>query len=713
MRLINRAGTISAGDSEQDVAYGIEFNPFMASLLSDKLYTDKPTACWRELYANAHDESADIKVQLPTHAEPTCVIWDNGTGLDQDELIGLFCMYGASNKRDTNSKIGGFGVGSKVLFSYTDTFSAVSVKDGIKTSIVCYKNDEGMPTARIVGQAESDEQSGTRIEWATTPYDATTFHASALEVFARFENKPTFLCDTVHKWDEPYLFKAEHWAVRDPKFSSSLSKSGSGVQVVMGGIAYPLSAISLNSIDYDAICQSDLDIFAPIGAVQLAASREALSYDEKTIAYLTKRLSGMKIEAKKMVEDEIASISNWYDKELARQKLISSVSFLAQRDRSSRPEEMGVYHEVKMWGSRGSHIPTRLTFDTNNNFLIDPEEWDGCRRFKMSEFQDRPLNRHGRYTPNRYDCAIRFPKGTTTPPGFMTRGAEFLRDHSLRSMIIVTDDLYDWCKKNHVPTDHVILWDKELHDTYKVDKVDAGRVDYRRKTASDVNLFRVRTSLGPSHLSLDDALNRLDRLDEDTPTWFLLANNGDYVPGDNPAVNAREPEIAYLCAMNLMSVYLVPKSYANVLGGNFMNINKEKEGFDIFLNEKLRATNMLDGYVRAHLRTEFRALSSAEMLYEHVIRSGLRDLQRQASWDAPGWFNRFAFVLLEEDNVWNAAQHLVVNKARAKARIKKELDITTQRLYRRPLIFQVLEAATKVRHGQVGDLASKVSKYLK
>ena len=326
MRLINRAGTISAGDTEQDISYGIEFNPFMASLLSDKLYTDKPTACWRELYANAHDESDDIKVQLPTYNEPTCVIWDNGPGLDQNELISLFCTYGASNKRDTNSKIGGFGVGSKVLFSYTDTFSASSVKNGVKTGIVCYKDDEGMPTARIIGSEPSDEQSGTRIQWATTSYDAESFRASAIEVFSRFEHKPTFLCNTIHSWSqEMYSFETNKWGVRHPDFSSTLKKTGSGVQVVMGGIAYPVSPSSLDYSKYNEICKGDIDIFAPIGAVQLAASREALSYDEKTTAYVSRRLDDMKDQALQMIEDAIASSPNWYEKELAREAIVSPV----------------------------------------------------------------------------------------------------------------------------------------------------------------------------------------------------------------------------------------------------------------------------------------------------------------------------------------------------------------------------------------------------
>ena len=716
MRLINRAGTISAGDTEQDISYGIEFNPFMASLLSDKLYTDKPTACWRELYANAHDESDDIKVQLPTYNDPVCVIWDNGSGLDQNELISLFCTYGASNKRDTNSKIGGFGVGSKVLFSYTDTFSASSVKDGVKTGIVCYKDDEGMPTARIIGHEASDEQSGTRIQWATTSYDAESFRASALEVFSRFEHKPQFLCNTTHSWfEEMYSFETNEWGVRHPDFSGSLKKTGSGVQIVMGGIAYPVSSNSLEYSKYHSMCESNIDIFAPIGAVQLAASREALSYDEKTTAYVSRRLDDMKGQALQMIEDAVASSPNWYEKELAREQIVSPVPFLKDNRRGDKPTEMSVYHEVKGWRSRGGNVPVRIKLDSDTNFLIDPHDWDFTRKFAASKFQTRPEGRrrsYGYYSHSGPDCVIRFPTGTTTPAGFTTRAAAFTQENGLNSFVVLSDETYTWCLNNSVPTDEIIVWDKEMHDSYKVESASTGYADYRRKKAEQTTLFEVRSSVGLSYLSVRE-LGILRRLDEDVPSWFLLTNNGDYYAADNPAVENREPEIGYLCASGNMKVHLIPKSYSKVLGGNFMNINKEKEKFDAYLKDKMSNCNMLDGYVRSQLRTKFRELAEAELISEHRVRNGIEALMLQDSWDVPLWFQRFTKVILENEDTFNAGKNLNVNKVRGDILVKKELDITTKRLYRKPLIFQVLHSINNIKNAEVGNLASKVSAYLK
>ena len=503
MKLVNRAGTISAGDTEQDVSYGIEFNPFMASLLSDKLYTDKPTACWRELYANAHDESDNIKVQLPTHNDPTCVIWDNGPGLDQSELISLFCTYGASNKRGTNSKIGGFGVGSKVLFSYTDTFSATSVKNGVRTEIVCYKDNKSMPTARIVGAKPSDEQSGTRIQWGVTPYDAEAFRSAALEVFTRFKNKPTFLCATTPSWPATiYSLETSNWSVRDKSLCTDLKKTGSGAHMVMGGIAYPVSSRSLNNYSkYEKMCRGDVDIFTPIGSVQLAASREALSYDEATIGYVCRRLEDMSSEASQLIENQIAGLPTWYEKEVARDKLVRPVPFISNNRGSSSayPSQLDFYHEVRAWNSRGRSSIGRLQFSTDLSFKIIPSRWESARLNMKNDFSDPPERVYGNAG---YQCVLRFPTGTTTPSGFTTRAAEFISQHGLTSLLIIPDKSYEWCLQNQVPVDGIVLWDKAMHEKYKV-PVDSTYVSYRRKNAAETTLFKVRFCTSPSSLNLN------------------------------------------------------------------------------------------------------------------------------------------------------------------------------------------------------------------
>ena len=375
-----------------------------------------------------------------------------------------------------------------------------------------------------------------------------------------------------------------------------------------------------------------------------------------------------------------------------------------------------MYHEVRAWHTRhNGRVPTRVTLDSDTSFLIDPCNWDFARKFAASKFVARPdssRRNYGYNSYNRTDCVIRFPTGTTTPSGFGTRVAAFVSENNIKSFVVISDETYKWCEDNSVPTDQVILWDKEMHDSYKVDSVNAGYVNYRRKKAEETTLFRVITCTGPRSMGVSE-VGTLKALDEDIPTWFLLTKNGDYYAGDNPAVQGREPEIAYLCALESMKVCLIPKSYSKVLGGNFMNINKEKEKFDAYLKDRMSNCDMLDGYVRSQLRTKFRDLAGLELMGEYKVRSGLERLVREDSWDVPIWFQRFVKVILEGDNAFHAGRNLDVNKVRGDLLVKKELDITIKRLYRKPLIFQVLDSINSVKYNEVENLASKVSAYLK
>ena len=205
----------------------------------------------------------------------------------------------------------------------------------------------------------------------------------------------------------------------------------------------------------------------------------------------------------------------------------------------------------------------------------------------------------------------------------------------------------------------------------------------------------------------------MKQLREDEPAWFLLANNGSYSSLDNPAVGGREPEIGYLCALGNMGVYLVPKSYSGVLGGNFMNINKNKEKFDQYLKEKMSKCDMLDGYVQSQLRTKFRELSDRQVQNGSALRMGIEKLSEQDTWDVPPWFQRFTRVILGDDYVWNSAQHLDVDKTKAASLTKKEFDITVKRLHKKPLAFFLFQSVLGVRHSARKRLASEVSAYLK
>ena len=88
-----------------DGAFQIQFNAKMARILSDGLYSNKIQAIIRELSCNAIDSHVEagcvdkpIEVHLPTVFEPWFYVRDFGVGLDHQQVLNIYTVYGASTK---------------------------------------------------------------------------------------------------------------------------------------------------------------------------------------------------------------------------------------------------------------------------------------------------------------------------------------------------------------------------------------------------------------------------------------------------------------------------------------------------------------------------------------------------------------------------------------------------------------------------------------
>ena len=147
----------AVGESKE---YSFEMNAHMASLLSDKLYSNKVEAIIRELACNAQDSHveagnpAPIDVHLPSALEPFFYIEDYGIGLSHDDVMTLYTTYGASTKRGTNAQVGQFGLGSKVFFAYTEQATITATHRGKRRTYSAFKDESGMPNITTMGAEE-------------------------------------------------------------------------------------------------------------------------------------------------------------------------------------------------------------------------------------------------------------------------------------------------------------------------------------------------------------------------------------------------------------------------------------------------------------------------------------------------------------------------------------------------------------------------------
>lgn len=288
----------SYGISEQQ-DFSVEMNAYMASLLSDKTYSDKPLAVVRELYCNAWDShvaagttDTPIEVTVPNPLNPTFSVKDFGLGLSHPDVMKLYSTYGASLKRQTNALIGGFGIGSKAPFAYVDQFTVISRFNGEKRIYSCYKGERGVPCIALLHTEATDEPNGVEVSIPVQqPQDYRVFKDKVRFVCRRFPTLPVIKGDPSLTLEPiSYLIRGQGWGIRSTVEAQQADDISACA--VVGNVAYRLESASIEGLSPSqmSVLGLPLDLFFEVGDVEVQASREVLSYDPQTTAVIKARL---------------------------------------------------------------------------------------------------------------------------------------------------------------------------------------------------------------------------------------------------------------------------------------------------------------------------------------------------------------------------------------------------------------------------------------
>lgn len=121
----------------QTIEFGISSSAEFFNILSSTLYKDQILAVTREVLCNANDAHIEagctsIPVEI-TLNETTFIVKDFGKGIHRDDIGPIYGTYGNSTKKNDGKQTGGFGLGCKAPFAYTEHFEVISCHEGIKT----------------------------------------------------------------------------------------------------------------------------------------------------------------------------------------------------------------------------------------------------------------------------------------------------------------------------------------------------------------------------------------------------------------------------------------------------------------------------------------------------------------------------------------------------------------------------------------------------
>lgn len=154
---------------QDSIEMGVSDSAALMHIFSTTLYTYPMLATVREIICNGWDGHitsgrTDTPLQI-TVSDEQIVIRDFGPGIPHAKIGPIYGVFGNSTKREDGAVTGGFGLGSKAPFSYTDNFEVVSNHEGLKSVYRVSKSSMergGKPSIDTMVQVPTDE-TGIRV----------------------------------------------------------------------------------------------------------------------------------------------------------------------------------------------------------------------------------------------------------------------------------------------------------------------------------------------------------------------------------------------------------------------------------------------------------------------------------------------------------------------------------------------------------------------
>ena len=297
----------------EKIDYGVADTGFLMQMLSSSLYKDQLMAVAREVLCNADDAHKENGITIPfevTLTNQKFVIRDFGPGIPHDKIGEIYGTYGGSTKRNSDKATGGFGLGCKSPFAYTDNFQVTSYNNGVKTIYRMSKSDsevDGKPSIIKIVSVPTQE-TGLEVSInITNPHDAHRLTQRVVRVLANGEMNA--MLNGVKAKVVPFSLMEQGYLLTNEKPLLNDYK----ILVRYGAVIYPVDDHDsystlyrqvrkvVNNIDGHDYRDGEfcLILQAEPGSLSLTPSRETLTITGKTTETVTKLLENFLLKFKR------------------------------------------------------------------------------------------------------------------------------------------------------------------------------------------------------------------------------------------------------------------------------------------------------------------------------------------------------------------------------------------------------------------------------
>jgi hypothetical protein len=322
MRLAAHANSLDTNNENETQDFSIGDASVVIEILRNRLYERKIQTLVQEYICNARDsvreagkKDSNIEITVPTKLNPVFKVRDFGVGITPDRMADVFIKYGASTKRGTNNQTGGFGIGGKSFFSYSDSFSIITYIDQVRRTYVAHIGVNNNGRLDLVSTDSTVESNGVEIQGAVKQNDIEEFRESIFRA--------------IYFWDEKPVLKGE---LNPPMTSKGLKVSDNieivssselpsfiggdyyrGALAVIDGIPYVLNSKILDKLSnwkmVERLINKTLVLHFGNGLVEVAASRESIADSSKSIEALNAMMKSASLTIIKHVQDSFNKVT--------------------------------------------------------------------------------------------------------------------------------------------------------------------------------------------------------------------------------------------------------------------------------------------------------------------------------------------------------------------------------------------------------------------
>lgn len=322
----------------------------LTNILRKQIYTEHDLAVIREYLTNALDEHAEHKPTQPVDItipkgdnNYSFKIRDYGHGLSTNDVEGLYIQYGASTKRDSNNQAGCLGIGCKAAFAYGDTFYIESFHDNYHHKyMAALSNDTGQLHHLSSERIPTHIPHGLKISVPIKEEDSGTFRMK-IGRYLNYVDKSLYNITNDHFSEgidlvmtpDKVLLESDEESEYPWQFYTDNPMSTNNAVVVMGNVPYPI--VSSNVQEHNQYLENkSLVMHAPLGSLSIAANREQLQYDDRTIMTLQEIDKDIQKTVHIRIQEIINKASSHSD----------AIRAFEKADKAINPGNTGRYHSI-------------------------------------------------------------------------------------------------------------------------------------------------------------------------------------------------------------------------------------------------------------------------------------------------------------------------------------------------------------------------------